>query len=200
MSDNQKVKQVNKQKMNSKDHPKKMKNNSDAEPRQRETGGGSGGCRAMEAAGDFSKTKRNRGENQTVPTRQHEVLSNALRGGNSERNERSQNGKRKQTEDNTQTEQTTAHSPLILQGCNSHILASAPPPANPPGHVCFPSILPREAYIDHSMLKCDLKNKQTVGYFKGETSDSQILLLLLHFLHRCFTLKAFQPLKGQTPT
>lgn len=57
------------------------------------------------------------GESQTAITRQHEVLSITLRGGNSGRNERNQ--RRKGTEE-TQTEQTTAHSPLILQGCNSH--------------------------------------------------------------------------------
>lgn len=71
------------------------------------------------------KNNREEGESQTVITRQHEVLSNTLQGGNSERNERNQ--RRKETED-TQTEQTTAHSPLILQGCNSHTrdsLASA---------------------------------------------------------------------------
>lgn len=94
--------------------------------------------------------------------------------------------------------QPTAH--WYCKGATPTSSLQRPHPQTPLGHVCFPSILPREAYIDHSMLKCDLKNKQTVGYFKGETSDSQILLLLLHFLHRCFTLKAFQPLKGQTPT
>lgn len=63
------------------------------------------------------KNNREEGESQTAITRQHEVLSITLRGGNSGRNERNQ--RRKGTED-TQTEQTTAHSPLILQGCNSH--------------------------------------------------------------------------------
>lgn len=65
------------------------------------------------------KNNREEGESQTVITRQHEVLSNTLQGGNSERNEKNQKAKRKETEE-TQTEQTTAHSPLILQGCNSH--------------------------------------------------------------------------------
>lgn len=65
------------------------------------------------------KNNREEGEIQTVITRQHEVLSNTLQGGNSERNERNQKAKRKETE-GSQTEQTTAHSPLILQGCNSH--------------------------------------------------------------------------------
>lgn len=63
------------------------------------------------------KNNREEGESQTVITRQHEVLSNTLQGGNSERNEKNQRRNEKKL---TQTEQTTAHSPLILQGCNSH--------------------------------------------------------------------------------
>lgn len=63
----------------------KNKNDSDAEPQQREIRGGRGGCRAVKAAGDVSKTEE--GESQTVITRQHEVLSNTLQGGNSKRNE-----------------------------------------------------------------------------------------------------------------
>lgn len=41
------------------------------------------------------RNKREEGESQTVITRQHEVLSNTLQGGNSERAERSQKGKKK---------------------------------------------------------------------------------------------------------
>lgn len=74
-----------------------------------------GGCRRLQQ--DRKRTEE--GESQTVITRRHEVLSNTLQGGNSERNEESKAKKRKETED-TQTEQTTAHSPIILQGCNSH--------------------------------------------------------------------------------
>lgn len=59
---------------------------------------------------------REEGKNQTVITRQHEILSNTLQGGNSERKERNQRRK----ERNRKYTLTTAHSPLILQGCNSH--------------------------------------------------------------------------------
>lgn len=41
------------------------------------------------------KNNREEGESQTVITRQHEVLSNTLQGGNSERNERNQRRKKK---------------------------------------------------------------------------------------------------------
>lgn len=41
------------------------------------------------------RNNREEGESQTVITRQHEVLSNTLQGGNSERAERSQKGKKK---------------------------------------------------------------------------------------------------------
>lgn len=63
-----------------------------------ETGGGRGGCRAVEAAGDFSRNGNNRekGKSQTVITRQHEIQSNTLQGGNSERNERNQRQKKKE--------------------------------------------------------------------------------------------------------
>lgn len=56
------------------------------------------------------KINREEGESQTVITRQHEVLSNTLQGGNSERNERNQRPKEKKLRIHKQNRrQPTAH-------------------------------------------------------------------------------------------
>lgn len=128
MSDNQR-KQVNEQKTNSKDHPRNKKKkregkskttamqNHDRERQEEEEEEAAELWRLQETIATHKNNREEGEESQTAITRQHEVLSNTLQGGNSGRDERNQ--RRKGTED-TQTEQTAAHSPLMLRGCNSH--------------------------------------------------------------------------------
>lgn len=66
------------------------------------------------------------GESQTVITRQHEVLSNTLQGGNSERNERNQRRKEKEQKQNRR--QPTAHNTARVQ--LPHTLTASLQPKN----------------------------------------------------------------------
>lgn len=132
------------------------------------------GCRRLQPHGN----NRREGQSQTVITRQHEVLSNTLQEGNGERwgdqKARKERGGKKPTtkeqKKSTQTEKkTTAHSPLILQGCNSHtdwqpghspryITALSPAVVDPaPGPTPRPSVLIRRYEISRETSVCTLK-------------------------------------------
>lgn len=109
-----KRKQVNEQKMNSKDHPRNQKTtamqNHDRERQEDEEEEAAELWRLQETLATH-KNNREEGESQTVITRQHEVLSNTLQGGgNSERNERNQRRKEKELKIHKQNKrQPTAH-------------------------------------------------------------------------------------------
>lgn len=105
--------------------------------------------------------------------------------------EESKGEKKKETED-TQTERTTAHSPLILQGCNSHTHRQPCYSQKRSPH-CLDQLVFRSSVDRNSHLS---EYNKSMEICEGKTEQfSAMRLSVIHLLHRCFTLKAFHQFK-----